>query len=75
MPVADDLLEQAVHLARRERRKPKQISLRRSLRGILRFVPSVHHGDGAQLEDSVSTAGGFAIDGAWANEARIREDR
>lgn len=31
MAFADDLLEQAVHLARREKRKPKQASLRRAV--------------------------------------------
>ncbi|MBL8898078.1 MAG: hypothetical protein JNM84_10650 [Planctomycetes bacterium] len=31
MNLAGDLLEQALHLARRERRRPKQVSLRRSV--------------------------------------------
>jgi len=31
MPFADDLLEQAYHLAKRERKHPKQASLRRAV--------------------------------------------
>lgn len=31
MPLANDLLEQAYHLARRERKRPKQASLRRAI--------------------------------------------
>jgi uncharacterized protein (UPF0332 family) len=31
MPYCDDLLEQALHLAKREKKKPRQASLRRAV--------------------------------------------